>query len=173
MPALDTPGAMARRIRKLLKEQNQIQTELPTLAAEEQEDRELQRRGDHTRCKLLTGAAVLHWVYQHPRLIAPADGAGRRADAHPRSAVLQSAERWAPDPGGRLARLARRAACRRHAGRDSPGRHVAPPAASTDRLSRRSGTQPLGPSWMISGRSTRRIATPRTSSARSSWAPSC
>ena len=69
MPALDTPGAMARRIRTLLRVRNRIQTELPTLAAEEQNDRKLQRRGDDTRRKLLTGAAVLHWVYQHPRLI--------------------------------------------------------------------------------------------------------
>ena len=60
---------MARRLRKLLREQHRIQAELSALAAEEQHDRARQARADDARRKLLTGVAVLDWVFQHPRLI--------------------------------------------------------------------------------------------------------
>ena len=66
---IGTPGTMARRIRKLQGEQHRVQAELLALEAEEQQERARQARADGARRKLLTGLAVLDWVFQHPRLI--------------------------------------------------------------------------------------------------------
>ncbi|MCY4508878.1 MAG: hypothetical protein OXG35_18265 [Acidobacteria bacterium] len=113
MPAaLDKPGAMARRLRKLLDELARIDAELPTLLAEELANRERQRRADDTRRKLLIGMAVLDWVFQHPRLIpflrrALAAGLTRTRDRQffnlDDDGPLIPAEDWAGWPDARAA----------------------------------------------------------------------
>ena len=64
-----TPGGRNRRIRSLQKKLNAVEHELASLIAEEDEERDEERRALATRRKLLAGFVVLERVQRRPPLI--------------------------------------------------------------------------------------------------------
>ena len=65
----DSPGTLRRRIRALLREETTLIGEVRILTAEDEEDRDAQRRVDADRRKLLSGMGVLYRVLERHGLI--------------------------------------------------------------------------------------------------------